>query len=119
MLRPGGWHLFTIPGRWPLPARTVARVDVSGAEDALVLPAVYHNHEYLVYNDFGLDLLDALDDIGFVTEPMLFVSASATTAAQVDVLLAATPRPCRIRRRADPTDCGPACDRCGRALPLR
>ena len=31
-------------------------------------PAVYHNHEYLVYNDFGFDLLDVLDDIGFVTD---------------------------------------------------
>ena len=41
VLRPGGWHLFTIPGRWPLPDHTVARVDVSRDEEVLLLPAVY------------------------------------------------------------------------------
>lgn len=82
ILRPGGWHIFTIPGRWPLPSTTVARVDVSGGEDLPVLPAVYHNGEHLVYNDFGLDLFEHLDTVGFVTEPLLFASSSATTSMQ-------------------------------------
>lgn len=83
ILRPGGWHVFTIPGRWPLRRRTVARVDVSGPGDVHWLPAVYHNHDHLVYNDFGRDLFDLLDGVGFVTEPLLFASASPTTSVQV------------------------------------
>jgi len=82
VLRPGGAHVFTIPVRWPMRAATVARVDVSGPDDVPILPAVYHGTS-LVYNDFGTDLLDLLDEVGFVTEPDLFPSGSATTAVQV------------------------------------
>lgn len=83
VLKPGGSHIFTVPGTWPLRQQTVERVDVTGDEDVLVLPPKYHNREHLLYNDFGLDLLDLLDEIGFVTDPMLFASESATTSAQV------------------------------------
>jgi Methyltransferase domain len=83
VLRPGGAHIFTIPGRWPLHESTVARVDVSGPEDVFVLPPVFHNVEHLVYNDFGTDLLDLLDRVGFDTDPVLFASTSATTSSQV------------------------------------
>jgi len=82
VLRPGGAHVFTVPGRWPLPPATVPRVDVSGAADVHLLPPVFHNRTHLVYNDFGLDLLAMLDDIGFVTEPILFASSSPTTSLQ-------------------------------------
>jgi SAM-dependent methyltransferase len=82
VLKPGGVHVFTIPGRWPLPPHTVARVDVSGDDDVLLLPAVHHNREHLVYNDFGLDLLELLDDVGFVTEAIQYASGSPTTLAQ-------------------------------------
>lgn len=83
VLRPGGWHIFTIPGRWPLRPHTVARVDVSGRFDVMLLPPVFHNRDHLVYNDFGLDLLQSLDRIGFATDPMLFASSTVTTSAQV------------------------------------
>lgn len=83
VLRPGGTHIFTIPGRWPMSERTVSRVDVSSADDIFLLPPVYHNSQHLVYNDFGYDLLDRLDELGFVTNPMLFASLSATTSSQV------------------------------------
>ena len=83
VLRPGGTHIFTIPGRWPMREQTVARVDVSGADDVFLLPPVYHASQHLVYNDFGRDLLDCLDEIGFVTNPVLFASSSATTSSQV------------------------------------
>jgi SAM-dependent methyltransferase len=83
VLRPGGAHIFTIPGRWPLRDTTVPRVDVSGAEDVSLLPKVFHNGEHLVYNDFGRDLLDLLDGIGFRTDPIRFESTSETASSQV------------------------------------
>ena len=82
VLRDGGMHIFTVPGRWPLRERTLSRVDVSGPEDVLVEEPVHHG-PHLVYNDFGLDLLDRLDAVGFVTDVMLFASTSETTSKQV------------------------------------
>jgi SAM-dependent methyltransferase len=73
ILAPGGRHVFTVPLAWPLRQETVARVDVSGPEDRLLAPAAYHSSPTdpkgsLVYNEFGLDLLDRLAEIGFETE---------------------------------------------------
>jgi len=68
ILRPGGWHIFTVPAQEPFAQRSVARVDTSTSEDVLILPAVYHGSgdggKSLVYNDFGQDLLDTLNDLG-------------------------------------------------------
>ena len=50
-------------------ARTVPRVDVSGDEDVFLLEPEYHGKSF-VYNDFGADILDLLDEIGFETEPV-------------------------------------------------
>ena len=69
VLRPGGADIFTIPVDWPMRAHTVPRVDVSGDEDVLLLEPEYHGAS-LVYNDFGADVLDLLDEIGFDTEPV-------------------------------------------------
>lgn len=70
VLRPGGRHIFTVPMSWPFSGASVARVDTSGPEDVLLLPAVYHGSPHdprgsLVYTDFGMDLPDTLAAIGY------------------------------------------------------
>jgi SAM-dependent methyltransferase len=70
VLRPGGRHIFTVPMNWPFEHATVQRVDVSGADDLHLLPAVYHGSPLdpsgsLVYNDFGMDLPFKLTSLGF------------------------------------------------------
>lgn len=71
ILKPGAAHVFSIPMTVPHPARTVPRVDVSGPADVHLLPEVYHGDgvggRSLVYNDFGLDLLDDLEQYGMAT----------------------------------------------------
>ncbi|MGE0415550.1 MAG: class I SAM-dependent methyltransferase [Acetobacteraceae bacterium] len=68
ILKPGGWHVFTVPFAWPVPEQTRFRVDTSGEEDRHLLPPVYHGSASdglaLVYTDFGRDLGDRLADIG-------------------------------------------------------
>ena len=70
VLKPGGLHCFTIPYR--AERLTTARVDTSGAEDVHLLPKAYHKDPYcaegcLVYTDFGRDLPELLQQIGFHT----------------------------------------------------
>lgn len=70
VLRPGGAHIFTVPFAWPLAQQTVRRVDVSGDQDVHLLEPRYHGNPLdprgaLVYNDFGLDIADALREVGF------------------------------------------------------
>jgi SAM-dependent methyltransferase len=70
-LRPGGAHIFSIPVTWPPPDLTVPRVDVSTDVDVHILEPHYHvNH--LVYNDFGADLLEQLDRLGFQSSVVRF-----------------------------------------------
>jgi SAM-dependent methyltransferase len=64
VLRPGGLHIFTVPIRWPRALPSVPRVDVSGVEDVHLLEPNYH-FASLVYNDFGIDLVDRLTAAGF------------------------------------------------------
>ena len=73
VLKPGGRHIFTVPLSWPLKQRTVPRVDTTKSEDVLLLPAVYHGSPAdpkgsLVYTDFGLDIVEDLEKLGFRTE---------------------------------------------------
>jgi SAM-dependent methyltransferase len=82
VLRAGGRHVFTIPVRHPVRETTIARVDVSGPDDVLLLKPAYHN-EHLVYNDFGTDMLPRLDEIGFDTEVVRFESTDAEAATQL------------------------------------
>lgn len=69
VLKPGGYHVFTIPydpGR-----RTARRVIIEGERDIFVMPKVYHGdaiRDGLVYTDFGYDLLDHLERIGLPTQ---------------------------------------------------
>jgi SAM-dependent methyltransferase len=72
VLRPGAYHIFTVPLRWPLPSTTESRVDFSGSEDVFLAPPVYHGsptdpNGSLVYTDFGMDLPEELRRIGFET----------------------------------------------------
>lgn len=74
VLRPGGIHAFTIPYRPN--NRTVSRVDISGPADVYVLPKSYHLDPYhressLVYTDFGNDLVELLEPIGFTTREVM------------------------------------------------
>ena len=82
VLRPGGRHVFTIPVRHPLPPKTITRVDVLGDEDVFLAKPAYHD-EHLVYNDFGADLLELLDDIGFDTEVVRFESPDEEASTQL------------------------------------
>jgi hypothetical protein len=59
--------VFTIPGTYPLREQTFARVDVSGPDDVFLCKPAYHN-EYLVYNDFGADMVARLDELGYETD---------------------------------------------------
>ena len=60
VLKPGGFHIFSIPFDYPMPVETVYRVDTSGPEDEFVLPRHYHSApmggKSLVYTDFGEDM---------------------------------------------------------------
>lgn len=73
VLKPGGYHVFTVPHTWPLRKESVSRVDISGSEDTPLVPTSYHSSPTdprgsLVYTDFGLELEDRLDAMGFSTE---------------------------------------------------
>ncbi len=72
VLKPGGFHVFSIPVQHPMPLRTVFRVDTSGREDVHVLPPHYHGapggNRSLVYTDFGADLVDHLAEYGISLE---------------------------------------------------
>ena len=61
VLKPGGFHIFSIPSQRPMPYRTVYRVDTSGPEDVFILPRHYHGApmggKSLVYTDFGEDMV--------------------------------------------------------------
>ena len=60
VLKPGGFHIFSIPSDYPIPSETVFRVDTSGPEDVFVLPRHHHSEpmggKSLVYTDFGEDM---------------------------------------------------------------
>ena len=68
VLKPEGFHIFSIPLQWPMRRRTVSRVDTSGPKDEYVLPAHYHGarggSKSLVYTDFGADMVDRMAEDG-------------------------------------------------------
>jgi SAM-dependent methyltransferase len=74
VLKPGGYHVFTVPVNMTR-METIPLVDVSSGEDHLLGPPVYHNDSIrlqgaLAYNDFGRDLLEAIDSRGMETRVM-------------------------------------------------
>lgn len=82
ILRPGGAHVFSIPSQHPMRASTGVRVDVTGPEDIHLLPERRHNG-HLVYNDFGLDMVERLKRIGLPTDVVRFESDNAEAAKLV------------------------------------
>lgn len=62
VLKPGGWHIFTVPVR-PGTPKTMPRGDVG--------PPISHpggDWGYPVFTEFGADLIEVLDRQGFATE---------------------------------------------------
>jgi SAM-dependent methyltransferase len=86
VLRAGGRHIFSIPVQEPMRRVTVERVDTSGDEDVHILEPRYHlgpgNSQHIVYNDFGLDLIDDLGEVGFDTEVVRY-RAPSTEASRL------------------------------------
>ena len=71
VLKSGGRHIFTVPTQYPLPKKTIYRVDTSSDEDVYILPKRYHiagdAGKSLVYTEFGADMLERLSEIGLET----------------------------------------------------
>lgn len=69
VLRPRGRYIFTIPGG-RLPERSAVRARVVDGEIEHLSEPQYHNSPEgapaLVFTDFGCDLLDTLEEIGFI-----------------------------------------------------
>ena len=74
ILKPGGFHIFSIPLLNPMPSKTIFRVDTSGPRDVPVLQEHYHSAPMggrsLVYTDFGADMIQimAADGIDLIVE---------------------------------------------------
>ncbi|MEW6003074.1 MAG: glycosyltransferase, partial [Nitrospirota bacterium] len=69
VLRPSGYHIFTIP--YYKDSKSIRRVQIEGDKDIYILPKVFHGdgvRDGLVYTNFGYDLLEYLDSVGFSTE---------------------------------------------------
>ncbi len=71
VLKPDGYHIFTIP--FYFDRNTFNRIDVSSNEDIFIVPPMYHgdqlrNEGIVVYNDFGIDLFQYLESLGLPTE---------------------------------------------------
>jgi len=68
ILRPRGWHIFTVP--FDTQHATRPRVDVSEDGDILLMPRRHHGSPVdpdgsVVYTDFGQDLPERLEFLGF------------------------------------------------------
>ena len=85
VLKPGGFHIFSIPMEHPMPDKTMYRVDTSGHEDVPLLPERYHGAPIggrsLVYTDFGADMAEMLEPEGI--ELTFERPSSATAPAEV------------------------------------
>jgi SAM-dependent methyltransferase len=76
VLKVGGFHIFTIP--WINDRKTMRRIRIEGSTEITILPNVFHGdgiRDGRVYTDFGGDLIDYLDSLGFVTR--IFYSTDA------------------------------------------
>jgi SAM-dependent methyltransferase len=71
ILKPGGYHIFTIP--FYFDRNTFTRIDVTTDKDVYIAPPVYHGDPLrkegiIVYTDFGVDMFEYLESIGLKTE---------------------------------------------------
>lgn len=71
ILRPGGFHIFSIPSLVKMRAVTTYRVDTRTDEDVHLKEPYYHGDgrggKSLVYTEYGVDMFDILKDCGFQT----------------------------------------------------
>jgi len=69
VLRPGGAHVLSVPIVWPMPEKTIRRVELVDGELVHRLEPRFHKAgdgtPSLVYTDFGFDILDLLQEIGY------------------------------------------------------
>ena len=69
VLKPGGYHIFSIPVHLPMPDKTKFRVDTSSDEDIHIETPHYHGNgmggKSLVYTDYGADIENYLTEIGY------------------------------------------------------
>ena len=66
ILKPGGYHIWSVPAVDPLPPETVSRIDTTTDDDIPILPLVYHGSgmsggRSVVYTDFGEDVPELLE----------------------------------------------------------
>jgi SAM-dependent methyltransferase len=72
VLKPGGYHIFTVPAI--LTRRTRVRAVRERGKITKYLPASHHGYnrgttsDYLVFNEFGADYRKAIDELGFDTK---------------------------------------------------
>lgn len=90
VLRPGGRHVFTVPMQDPVRTITVRRVDSRGDVDIPLLPERHHGDgkggKSLVYTDFGADIVNALNAIGFDTDLVRHRSTSPIASRVITLL---------------------------------
>ncbi len=90
VLKPGGYHVFTVPLQEPLPVKTIARVDTSGDTDRPLLPEHYHGNgkggRSLVYTNFGADIVDMLTRAGFASHLRRVATASGIANRVITVV---------------------------------
>lgn len=73
VLKPGGYHIFSIPVQMPMKQKTFYRVDTSSDKDVHLVEQRYHSapnpkggrQKSLVYVDFGQDIVEKLEYIGY------------------------------------------------------
>ena len=71
ILKPGGFHCFTIP--YHPDQKTTTRAYLRNGENVFLTEPCYHHDPYmaegcLAYTDFGYDLVDNLNRLGFKAE---------------------------------------------------
>lgn len=69
VLKPGGYHIFSVPLHSPMPSITKYRVDTSTEKDLYTKEPLYHGDgkggKSLVYTDFGADIITKLEELGY------------------------------------------------------
>jgi len=83
-LKPGGYHIFTIP---VVPSQSVTkqRARLSGGRTEYLTEPAYHGGEWgaedqLVYTDFAMDVVDALNKLGLSTEVLYYKQSNKDVA---------------------------------------
>lgn len=85
-LKPGGHHIFTVP-IIPSQQHTVTRAIYQNDKIQHILSPAYHgrwlDEDMLVFNDFGTDIVDRLNEIGLVTEVYYYHASDESDVAIV------------------------------------